>query len=177
MSSNYRIREVAMEDAEAVLQLQASVIAEENYLITVKEEFEVTAEQQRQWIQKLLKSDRETLLVAEINHHLIGWAVLQVQHRKRLSHVGSVGMMIEKSYRNKGIGRKLLSELLRWAEENPFIEKVTLGVFSTNINAISLYKKLGFKEEGRKIREIKLADGEYADDILMYKFVSDQPGT
>nr|GGG78598.1 hypothetical protein GCM10011398_24870 [Virgibacillus oceani] len=29
----------------------------------------------------------------------------------------------------------------------------------------------GFLEEGRKIKEFKLNDGEYIDDIIMYKFV------
>lgn len=46
-----------------------------------------------------------------------------------------------------------------------------LGVFSTNHRAISLYKKMGFLEEGRKIFEFKLNDGEYIDDVIMYKFV------
>ena len=70
-----------------------------------------------------------------------------------------------------GIGRMLVNELLDWAEKNPFIEKVSLGVFSTNYRAISLYKSMGFKEEGRKIKEIRMNENEYIDDILMYKFV------
>ncbi len=30
---------------------------------------------------------------------------------------------------------------------------------------------MGFIEEGRKIKEIKLSENEYIDDILMYKMV------
>ena len=78
-------------------------------------------------------------------------------------------MMIDSTFRGKGIGKALLQELLNWAEQNRYIEKVSLGVFSTNINAISLYKKMGFIEEGRKIGEAKLNDNEYIDDVLMYK--------
>jgi hypothetical protein len=31
---------------------------------------------------------------------------------------------------------------------------------------------MGFIEEGRKIKEIKLSENEYKDDILMYKMVT-----
>jgi len=65
----------------------------------------------------------------------------------------------------------LLEKLLKWAELNPYIEKISLGVFSTNESAIALYKKMGFVEEGRKINEIKLNDKQYIDDVLMYKMV------
>lgn len=80
-------------------------------------------------------------------------------------------MMILKKYRGLGIGKCLLEQLLKWAECNPYIEKISLGVFSTNESAIALYKKMGFVEEGRKINEIKLNDKQYIDDVLMYKMV------
>lgn len=79
--------------------------------------------------------------------------------------------MISKKYRSKGIGTLLIEALLDWAERNPLIEKESLGVFSNNQKAISLYKRLGFIEEGRKIKKFKIAENEYIDEILMYKFV------
>ena len=63
-----------------------------------------------------------------------------------------------------------IARITNWAEQNRYIEKVSLGVFSTNINAISLYKKMGFIEE-EKISEVKLNDKKYIDDVLMYKNV------
>ena len=80
-------------------------------------------------------------------------------------------MMIEKDFRNIGIGKLLIKGILNWAELNPFIEKVSLGVFSTNERAIVLYKNMGFIEEGRKIKEFKMGNGEYVDDVLMYQLV------
>jgi len=35
------------------------------------------------------------------------------------------------------------------------IEKVTLEVFATNEAAICLYGKMGFVEEGRRVRHVK----------------------
>ena len=165
------IRTGRMEDAKEILAIQREVIAEQVYLVTAPEEFNKTEAEQGAWIKSLLESDRETLLVAETKGKVVGWIVFQSQRRLRLAHSGSFGMMIQKEYRGRGIGRLLLGELLKWAEANPFIEKVSLGVFSTNHRAIALYHSMGFSEEGRKINEIKLSDREYADDILMYKLV------
>ncbi|MED3908272.1 GNAT family N-acetyltransferase [Peribacillus simplex] len=167
----YMIRTGELEDAEAVLDVQNSVISEGEYFIALSEEFNKTPEQQRDWIRRLLENERETIFVAEINGEVIGWIGFQSENRKRMSHKGSFGMMIRKNYRGKGIGKELIKALLEWAEANPFIEKVSLGVFSTNQRAISLYKKMGFVEEGRKIKEFKMSEREYVDDIIMYKMV------
>ena len=90
--------------------------------------------------------------------------------RKRIKHVGTLGMTVAKDYRNQGIGKAMLSELLQWAKNNPLIEKVTLEVFETNKHAIALYKQLGFKEEGRMIKGIKINDFTYYDVIIMACF-------
>ncbi|HEU12758.1 MAG TPA: GNAT family N-acetyltransferase, partial [Euryarchaeota archaeon] len=45
-----------------------------------------------------------------------------------------------------------------------------LEVFSTNVNAIELYKKLGFEIEGIRKKQFKI-EGNYVDDVLMAKFL------
>ncbi|SFE99941.1 L-amino acid N-acyltransferase YncA [Bacillus sp. OV194] len=169
---SYVVRTGKLEDAEAILDIQRSVVSEGEFLISLSEEFNKTLSQQREWVQSLLENENETLIVAERDGEVVGWIVFQAApNRKRLSHTGSFGMMIRKGYRAMGIGSMLLKALLDWAEKNPLIEKVSLGVFSTNQGAISLYKKMGFIEEGRKIKEFKMNENAYVDDILMYKFV------
>lgn len=173
MSDNIRIRTAIIEDAEAILNLENSVISEGEYFIATADELSDTPiQKQKEWIQRLLENVRENLIVAEVNGEVIGWISFHSYNPKRLSHTGSMTLMITKNHRGMGVGKKLLKELLKWAEKNPLIEKVSLGVFSTNQRAISLYKSMGFIEEGRKIKEFKFSDKEYVDDILMYKFVS-----
>ena len=166
-----QIRLAEQKDAVNMLEIQRAVLSEEQYLLSTIEEFNQSVEGQKAWIQSKIDNERETILVAEIENVVVGWLVFQSSSRKRLSHTGSFGMMIDSTFRGKGIGKALMQELLNWAEQNRYIEKVSLGVFSTNINAISLYKKMGFIEEGRKIGEVKLNDNEYIDDVLMYKNV------
>ncbi|MFB4166941.1 GNAT family N-acetyltransferase [Virgibacillus sp. JSM 102003] len=168
---NVIIRQGQVEDAEAMLTIERDVISESNYLITVEEEFGKTLEEQRQWLQNIIENKRETVFVAEVNYEVVGWIVFYAQNRKRLSHTGSLVMMINQMYRSNGIGKLLLQELLDWCENNSFIEKVSLGVLSTNYKAIKLYKNMGFTEEGRKIREFKINERGYADDVLLYKLV------
>ncbi len=165
------IRTARIEDSAALLEIQREVVAEGQYFISVSEEFNKTVEEQQEWVKNCLANEKETLLVAEVSGEIVGWICFNTQNRKRLSHTGSLGIMVKKEMRNAGIGRLLLDELLAWARKNQFIEKVSLAVFATNTRAITLYKSLGFVEEGRKMKEYKLNDHEYLDDILMCKFV------
>ncbi|WP_174615475.1 GNAT family N-acetyltransferase [Virgibacillus ihumii] len=170
-NGNCIIRTVKLEDAGAIVSIMNSVIAEGKYLITISDEYNKTPEEQRESIHNILKNERETILVAELNGEVVGYIVFFSQTRKRMSHKGSIGMMVDKNCRGIGIGKMLMEALLYWAETNPLIEKVSLGVFSSNHRAIKLYKNLGFIEEGRKINEFKMGENEYLDDILMYKLV------
>ncbi|MFP3389436.1 GNAT family N-acetyltransferase [Brevibacillus sp. SIMBA_076] len=107
----------------------------------------------------------------ELEREIVGVIGFSSPNRKRLAHTGSIMMMISKDFRSKGLGKVLLQELLAWAEQHPLIEKVSLGVLSTNHRAIALYKRMGFVEEGRKVKEFKVSENEYIDDVLMYRFV------
>ncbi len=51
------------------------------------------------------------------------------------------------------------------------IEKVCLDVFAANSDAIGLYKKIGFAEEGRHSRDIKRGAEDYVDTVTMYRFL------
>ncbi|MFJ7676547.1 GNAT family N-acetyltransferase [Peribacillus sp. NPDC097206] len=169
---SYMVRPGKLEDSEAILDIQKSVVSEGEFLIALSTEFNKTSSQQSEWVQSILDHERETLLVAESEGEVVGWIVFEMaKNRMRLSHTGTFGMMIRKGYREMGIGSMLLQALLDWAESNPFIEKVSLGVFASNHGAITLYKKMGFIEEGRKVKEFKMSENEYVDDILMYKLV------
>ena len=171
MEQQIKVRVAVEEDAAAMLEIQKEVLAEEDFLITTVEEFQQTIDGQKKWIQAKLANERETIFIVQYEEKIVGWLMFQSPQRKRLAHTGTFGMMVLKEYRDLGIGKLLLEKLITWAEHNPYIEKISLGVFSTNERAIALYKKMGFVEEGRKINEIKLHDNEYIDDVLMYKMV------
>src|SRR5699024_551812 len=111
------------------------------------------------------------LFVAAINTSLGGFINFTNGERKRIAHRASAGVSVEKNMRGLGIGKSVIQNLLEWARNNIIIEKVGLSVFADNYRAIQLYKRIGFVEEGRRKNEIKKANGEYVDDILMHMFV------
>lgn len=63
-----------------------------------------------------------------------------------------------------------MERLIAWARQSDEIEKIELNVRVSNARAIALYKKMGFHEEGRLEKRIKVG-GRYIDDILMALFV------
>lgn len=56
-----------------------------------------------------------------------------------------------------------------WAREQKK-HKICLRVLAINEGAIKLYESCGFREQGRLIDEF-LIEGEYIDDVLMYKMI------
>lgn len=80
-------------------------------------------------------------------------------------------MSVNRAWRDRGVGRALLLILIAWAEQHPALEKLCLQVFATNTRAIALYTSLGFREEGRQVRGVKMEAGEYRDVLLMGRFV------
>ena len=77
--------------------------------------------------------------------------------------------------RERGLGSEAIRLLLRYAFEELGLHRVGLSVFEFNETAISAYKKLGFREEGR-LRQAVNRGGTFYDAILMSIFASDRVG-
>jgi RimJ/RimL family protein N-acetyltransferase len=168
----YTIRNPKPEDAEGVLSLAKTVADEKEFQVTEADEFIMTAEQEGEWLNKLNSSESDLALVVELDGKVIGFLDFHCNNRRRrLAHTGSFGMSILREYRDQKIGTALIETLLTWATKSEQIEKVSLVVLATNERAIQVYKNLGFIEEGRRIKEVKVGPGNYVDDVLMYKLV------
>jgi len=168
---NFAVRTAMPIEADRIISFTRKVMSEAPYLLTTKEEFKVGREQQKQFLQQMIDDHGKLALVAEYNEEIIGFLDFHNGHRQRIQHQGSFGMSVKKEYRNQGVGKALLTVLLDWAREHPLIEKVCLEVFAENKNAIQLYKNMGFVEEGRKRKAIKIDKQTYYDIILMANFV------
>jgi ribosomal protein S18 acetylase RimI-like enzyme len=71
--------------------------------------------------------------------------------------------------RGLGLGARLLKMAIAHCRRRR-IEKVELQVYASNRPARALYRKFGFKQEGRRVRARKL-DSKYDDVILMGKLL------
>ena len=165
------IRTAVLDDAKDLLENAHIILAEDLFNIRTIDEFEMTVEKECEWIRQHIDHPAQIVIVAEVGGSMVGMLNFKNDPHKRLTHVGSLSMSVRPEFRRKGVGTALLQSVIDWAKENPVIEKVAFGVFATNQPAIGLYKKMGFLQEGREIRAVKIADGKYVDMILMYSFV------
>lgn len=123
-----------------------------------------------QWLKDNMEKGYLTL-VAEQDSNIVGMLNATKGSRKRVKHICMFGISIQEEHCNNGLGSKMIHRLLDWAKEDKEIEKVCLEVFSHNERAIHVYKKLGFKVEGRKERHVKFEDGTYSDELIMGRFI------
>jgi RimJ/RimL family protein N-acetyltransferase len=167
------IRSAQISDAEGVLEQIKSVLAERKYTATTIDDdmSDFTVDKEKEWINKHIEQPGQLFIVAEVDSRIVGAADFCNGNRKRTQHVGVLGITVIKEFRGLGVGKALMESLLNWASDNLLIEKVSLEVFGINKPAIGLYSKLGFIEEGRKIKAIKLGPGSYVDSISMYKLI------
>jgi putative acetyltransferase len=79
---------------------------------------------------------------------------------------GEIGMAVAREWRGRGVGSALLGAAIEDARGRG-LHKVTLSVFPHNAAAIALYRKYGFVEEGRRVKQIRRANGELWDVVDM----------
>jgi ribosomal protein S18 acetylase RimI-like enzyme len=79
---------------------------------------------------------------------------------------GEIGMAVAREWRGRGVGSALLSAAIERSREQG-LHKLCLGVFAHNEPAIALYRKHGFVEEGRRVKQYRRSSGELWDSIEM----------
>jgi RimJ/RimL family protein N-acetyltransferase len=167
----FLIRTAQPEDAAALLGYLHCLTQEPECFVIEADEFPATEEKERRWIQEHLDQPGKIVLLAEADRAVIGNVSFENGPFRRIAHRGSFGIAVLKEWRGMGVGTALLRALLQWAESNPLIEKVGMDVFAVNNGAIRLYRSLGFVEEGRRPKDVRLAPGKYVDTVAMYRFV------
>lgn len=63
-----------------------------------------------------------------------------------------LGIFVEESYRNKGLGKKLIEFSEQWCKEKGLLS-ISLNVGSQNAPAISFYENSGFKTQSEVMRK------------------------
>lgn len=99
------------------------------------------------WTISILKSElsnpNSKHIIAKLNNEILGFGGIW----KAVDDIHITNIVVRKDKRNNGIGSILLDKLIKLCEaENT--TSITLEVANTNIPAIKLYEKFGFKEVG-----------------------------
>ena len=81
-------------------------------------------------------------------------------------HRCELGIGIERPYRRRGLGRRLMQTVIQFAREAPTVSWLDLRVFAHNHPARALYKGLGFRELGTYVDRFRVAETSI-DDVMM----------
>jgi L-amino acid N-acyltransferase YncA len=103
---------------------------------------------------------------AQIHPNVQGWAALSpVSSRCVYAGVAEVSVYVAALAHRQGIGRALLSELIR-ASEHEGIWTLQAGIFPEKTASMELFKKSGFRVVGVRER-LGCMDGRWRDVVLM----------
>lgn len=160
-------------DAAGILALHQRVVEEGDFFISEPDELRESLESKVLQIQDAARSGRAVWYVARRRNRVVGMAHASAAPRRRNRHVARIELMIDRPDRGRGIGGALLDAVIHWAERHPFVHKLSLQVFAHNDAAIALYRRRGFVEEGRRVREYLFPDGSWRDDLMMGRWVKE----
>ncbi len=105
-----------------------------------------------------IKSEIALPIVARIDEEVIGYLVIWVAYDEM--HLGNIA--VAKKWRRKGMGKELMKWLFQEAKRRGIV-RLTLEVRTSNLAAVSLYRKFGF----RKVAVKKCYYPEGTDAFLM----------
>jgi len=163
-----KIRILQHYDAESYRQLRLAGLQ------TNPEAFGSTYEQEAQFTletmsNRIMPSKDKFVLGAftEDGSSLTGIVTFVRESGVKTSHKGNVyGMYVAPSARGRGIGRRLLVELIERARECEGLEQIGLAVVSDNASAKKLYRSLGFETYGVERNALKYNDQYYDEDFM-----------
>jgi RimJ/RimL family protein N-acetyltransferase len=154
------------EDFDDLLELINSLVEEGADILRTEK---VSREDEIEWLSKALaniEKDEAFYLVAEVDGKVV--ASSDIHPRGGLArHVGVLGIIIKKGFRDVGIGTEMMSTLIAKAREMG-LKVLILSAFASNKRAIHVYEKVGFTVTGRIPKKF-FKNGEYIDEIIMAK--------
>ncbi len=126
-----------------------------------------TLREEIKWIKDLAKKKKTDLVFAietESGNHIGSVGLHQIN--KEYGHA-TLGIMIGgRRYWNKGYGTDASRAIINYGFKKMKLHRIGLDVYEYNPRAIKVYKRLGFKIEGRK-RELTKLNGKYYDAFYM----------
>ncbi|MFA5930714.1 MAG: GNAT family N-acetyltransferase [archaeon] len=103
-------------------------------------------------LKKLINNQGKTF-VAIINNIPVGCVAIRFFNGRR-NHTAEIVIFVDPTQQSTGIGTKLIKTALKTIKEKK-LKRLELEVNADNKKAIGLYKKFGFKIEGKKRKAVQ----------------------
>lgn len=166
-TSRVEIREARPEDAEKLIAFIQRASQEPNIgILTGPGEFNISVEEEQQFLLDHAERDNSIFLLAVVEGEIVGALSCTGGKRRATRHNTTLGITVDKDWRDLGVGSALMQRALDWAKGTGVVTRVELEVFVNNPRAIHVYEKCGFQIEGRR-RNAFYRNGEYIDGLIM----------
>lgn len=120
---------------------------------------------QEGWLESVNKAMDRFYWVAEDDEHpFIG--LIRMDEYDPVNRSIRVGADVALSLRHQGFGKKIYAGLVEYVFKYLGIHRMWLLVLETNVVAMELYEKIGFKHEGRQ-RQAIWRHGRWVDYLMM----------
>jgi len=164
------VRRARSQDANILCNAEKYWAERPGHLVSLAEELKPESFAHK--IDELNEESSGLYIVAESESgEVLGHALLDPIGLSRLSHIVRLTIVVHPGFTSKGIGHLLMEKLVSWAKQSKKVEKIELLVRATNEQAVALYKKFGFVEEGLLRNRIRLDKEKYIDDLIMGLFL------
>lgn len=157
-------------DAEQLLNMIKQACGETDFLTRYPEEWNISIEQERNWINRFAHSDNGVCITCYIENTIVGNCQINFGNSIKTRHIATIAISILREHWGKGIGSAMFKELILIAESNG-VEIIELGVIEGNARAVALYEKFGFQTVCKKPNAFKLKNGELQTEIYMQKII------
>jgi RimJ/RimL family protein N-acetyltransferase len=158
----YEIRPIAERDIESFRDTLDRVARERRFLSFLEA---APLDQVRTFVLQNV-SDGLPQFVVLADGQVVGWCDILPNTRKTLqSHCGTLGIGLLPDYRGRGIGRTLIRRTIDAAIAIG-LTRIDLTVRADHLNAIALYKAVGFEAEGLHRNAVRV-EGRYENVISM----------
>jgi putative acetyltransferase len=125
----------------------------------------LTYEKFEKWHGRYIEQTQHIALVAEVKKKVVGLVTVSIEGEEIHRYDSWLSIYVHKEFWHKGVGAQLMKAVIDVARDIG-LKRITLVVFAGNEAAIRMYKKIGFKVEGRSEYGIYTL-GKYMDTILM----------
>ncbi|MHA1231657.1 MAG: GNAT family N-acetyltransferase [Candidatus Helarchaeota archaeon] len=165
------IRRGLKKDLDAIWHIFNVIVMERKYIPVFNV---VTSDFEKQNWYLRMREQQNLILVAIVDDKIVGQLAIEHIDWDASSHVGELGIIILPEYRLMGIGTELIKSCIEVVKREGIFKKISLSCFHNNHVAMSVYKKLGFKKVGHKVKQFFI-DGEWLDEILWELILDDDP--
>lgn len=157
ISTDISVREYIPEDIEKMAEIWNEVVRSG---VAFPQENELSAAEAAEFF------GAQTLCgTAVLDGEIAGMYILHPNNVGRCGHICNASYAVMSKCRGRGVGEALVRDCLKRAKDAGFEILQFNAVVATNLAALKLYNKLGFKQLGKIEDGFRLPDGTRADII------------